>query len=528
MRCPSASLVPSSARRRRHFQRVGLAATTAGFALFALPIAAFGAAPVGWSLVTTVDGGTSALGSSISTTGSVAAVGAPFALANGTSPTGAAFIYSNSTSGWTAQSVAAAPPVNGGNFGTSVAAAGNLVAVGAAGTTPNAYVLAADGGSYQNVQTWSDPAGDTSQSFGGSVAIGAADAGALYIAVSAPPGGVYVSRQVNGGAWTDPPAAITNPSAASFGIAIAFAGSGELLVGDPTDAGQVLRYAPLPDGGWSIAGTLPFSLDGGQVHQFGNGIAAWNDLVVVTAPGTSNDAGTYNGVAFVFRSNDAGAWTQEAVLNGAPAETFGNFTAAVNGQFIAIGSAINMADSGAGQVDVWFANGGVWTPVPSSALVGDSYYGQAVGFVGDTLFVGDTSGNGAASISEVTSSLWIYGAVYADAGADAGIVSDGGGTSDGAAPTDGGGTLDGSAPPPAADAASAFDAGATGSSPGSASSSGCGCRSAGAAGEQNGSGALALFVEGLLACALWTRRRRAAPSVGLGETKRSTLLGRGA
>ena len=488
-------------------------ASAAAVSLLSIPAFAGGPIPTGWSLAATVDGGASSLGSSIATTDKVAVVGAPFAtLASGGTPAGAVFVYSGGGGGWAAQQLAAPAPIDGGNFGTSVAAAGNLVAVGAAGTPPAAYAFAADGGAYQSLRTWADPANDTNQSFGGSVAVLEGEAGTSYVAVSAPPGPsnpsgtVYVSHQVDGGVWSDPPTAISDPSAQSFGIAVAFAGNGELLVGDPgTDSGRVLVYSALADGGWASAGTLTFSLDGGSVEQFGNAIAAWKNLVVVTAPGTSNDAGTYNGAAFLFASDDAGAWAQETVLTGTAAESFGNFSAAVNGGLIAIGSAINTASSGAGQVDVWAESGGTWTRVPSTALVGDSYYGQAVGLVGSTLFVGDT--NGAVSVSGVSSSLLIYTPLYDDAGASAdasGGASDASPSLDGAAPD-----LDGSGPLPSPDAASTEDggdSGAGGTGTSASNSGGCGCATAGRAA---GDGALAIAAECALAFLVWTRRRGA-------------------
>ena len=481
--------------------------------LFRSP-AALAAVPVGWSVAPPVDGGTSSIGASVATSGNVAAVGAPFAtLTSGGTPAGAVLVYTNSGSGWTSQQVSAPSPIDGGNFGTSVAMSGSLLAVGAAGTPPAAYVFGADGGSYQLQQAWSDPAADTNGSFGGSIAVYSGPGGANYVAVTAPPGSanpagaVYVSRQLPGGAWTNPPQTITNASFAAFGISVAFAGNGDLLVGDPgTGGGQVLVYTPEP-GGWAQNGTLPAALDGGTLSQFGNAIAASNDLVVVTAPGSADTGKTYNGAAFVFAASDAGVWTQQAVLTGSAPESFGNFAPAVQGGLVAVGSAINTASSGAGQVDVWALNNGAWVPVPAAGLKGDSYYGQAVGIAGDALFIGDTSALGAASIDEVTSALFVATAIYPDAGAgtDAGTGDAGGGDAtvpgvDGSTPG-----VDGSSPVSNPDAASGGDGSAepVGSSGGGGG--GCGCVVAGEAGD---SGALAFLFEGAIPLLAWAARRR--------------------
>ncbi len=472
------------------------------FALLLVATPSAAAIPTGWSLASTIDGGTSSLGSSIATTDALAVVGAPLAAAaGGGAPTGAVFVYSGSAGSWTPQVLSAPAPVANGNFGTSVAASGNLIAIGAGGTPPAAYVFAADGGSYTSAQTWTDPASDTNGSFGSSIAVFAGTAGTSYVAVAAPgaSGTVYVSRTGDGGAWSNPPVALTDPAAESFGIAVAFAGDGELLIGDPgTGPGQVLRYAPLPDGGWESQGTLDFALDGGSVAQFGDGLATWGSLAVVTAPGSSNDAGTYNGAAFVFATDDAGVWTQQAVLTGAAAESFANFAPAVNGALIAVGSAINTASSGAGQVDVWAQSGGAWVSVPAATLVGDSYYGQAVGLAAGALFIGDTSAAGAASVNDVKSSLAIEMPTYADAApADATTP-----TNDASAAADGSPTTpeDSSAPPAGSDAASG-QPGAPGGP--TSASSGCGCSSAGAGA---GSG-LAAILAGW-ACAGLARARR--------------------
>jgi MYXO-CTERM domain-containing protein len=432
------------------------------------------AAPTGWTLESTIDGGTTSIGSSIATTGAVAVVGAPFA-GTGAKPPGAVYVYSSAAGAWTSTTLLAPTPIAGGNFGSSVAAAGSLVAIGAPGSPPAAYVFADTGGGYVAAHTWTDPPGDENQSFGGSVAVYQGATGTGYVAIAAPPGSssptgtVYVSTQTSGGAWSDPPTAITDASAQAFGIAVAFAGNGQLLVGDPgTGPGQVLVYAAGAGGAWTSVGTLPVSLDGGSVQQFGNAIATGGNLAVVTAPGTSDGSGAASGVAFVF-AYASGQWTQQAVLAGTSAESFGNFGAAVEGNLLAVGSAIDTASSGTGRVDVWGGSGTSWVSAPSSTLVGDAYYGQAVGLVGTTLFVGDTSALGASSIADVTSSLRIYEATGDDAGT---AGSDAGGD----------------------------DAGNTGSRP---SKGGCSCESAPA---PAGGAGIALLVEAALALRFVRRR----------------------
>jgi MYXO-CTERM domain-containing protein len=481
---------PLALSRRR--LRLALA-STATISSVAFAVDSFAGIPVGWYSDEIVDGGTISIGASIAASDTIAAVGAPFAPGGaGGSPSGAVYLFSSAGGAWSFQPIAPSSPIANGNFGTAVAASGGLVAVGAAGTPPAAYVFTGDAGSFAQLQAWTDPASDQNGSFGGGVAVFASTDGTSYVAISAPPGGanpngiVYVSRSVAGGAWSTPLVEITDPTAEAFGISVAFAGNGQLLVGDPgTGAGQVVVYAPEADGGWEREGTLAFSLDGGTVQQFGNSIATWNNLAVVTGPSTADTAATYNGAAFVFASDDAGTWTQQAVLTGAAAESFGNFNAAVQGGLIAVGSAVNDSSGGAGQVDVWALDGGAWVSVPSTALVGDSYYGQAVALVGSTVFVGDTSALGASSISSVTSSLYVDTAVYADAGSAADATAGAG--VDASFADGGGGNVD----------ASADDA--------PTSSSGCSCKST----AQSGSGgAMALLAEGALVFVVWHRRRR--------------------
>jgi hypothetical protein len=478
------------------------------------------AAPSAWTLESTVDGGTTSIGSSIATTDVVAVVGAPFA-GTGAKPPGAAYVYSNVAGPWTATTLQAPTPIPGGDFGSSVTAAGNLVAVGAPGSPPAAYVFANAGTGYTSQHTWADPAGDANRSFASSIAVYEGATGTSYVAIAAPPGSssptgtVYVSTQSGtGAAWSDPPTALTDTSAQAFGIAVAFAGNGQLLVGDPgTGSGQVLVYTAGASGSWTSTGTLPLSLDGGSVQQFGSAIATWGNLAVVTAPGTSDGSGAANGVAFVFAYETTGQWTQRAVLAGSSAESFGNFGVAVQGDLLAVGSAVNTASSGAGQVDVWSSSGTSWAPVSSSNLVGDSYYGQAVGLVGTTLFVGDTSALGASSIADVTSSLRIYdedtgdaGAPGADAGSGAGLDGstgadasvEGGPTT---VPVDGGGVV-------------SNDSGNAGSG---ASKGGCSCDSVG--GQAPATDMAVLLLMTVSAVFVRVRRRPGSERWGLGKER---------
>ena len=189
------------------------------------------------------------------------------------------------------------------------------------------------------------------------------------------------------------------------------------------------------------------------------------------------------------------------------------FCPAANGAIIAVGSAINTASSGAGQVDVGPTAKAPGSPSLRASLVGDSYYGQAVGLVGSTLFVGDTSALGASSISTVTSSLFIETAVYADAGVydDAMVENDAALEGGGSAPT-----LDGSAPS-AGDASTGGNGAAGGGT--ASSSSGCSCA---LAGEDARGGLLALLGESALVVVAWVRRRGAFRRAG-GSDRRSTL-----
>jgi hypothetical protein len=195
-----------------------------------------------------------------------------------------------------------------------------------------------------------------------------------------------------------------------------------------------------------------------------------------------------------------GNWTQQGVLAGSSAETFGNFGVSLQGDLLAIGSAINGATSGAGQVDVWTSSGTSWLPVAASTLVGDAYYGQAVGFVGTTLFVGDTSALGASSVADVTSSLRIYGPTY---GGDAGEPGADGGFEDASAEPDAAtGTEGGPTTTPVDAGRGGSDAGVA---PASTSKSGCSCDSVTGRTEATG---LALLAQGAIVAAFVRRRRR--------------------
>ena len=140
--------------------------------------------------------------------------------------------------------------------------------------------------------------------------------------------------------------------------------------------------------------------------------------------------------------------------------------------------------------------------MPSATLVGDSYYGQALGIVGGALFVGDTSALGASSVSQVTSALFIEMADYADGGVSTDATV---GDNDASPAADGAvAAADGAGSPPSTDAATSGD-GTAGSEGAAPASGGCSCASAGPVAEN---GLPAILAQSALAFLGLARRRR--------------------
>jgi choice-of-anchor B domain-containing protein len=306
-----------------------------------------------------------AFGSSVAISGNLAVVGAPLFDVGSAADAGAAFVFRRVGSSWTLEAtLTRAAPLAGDRFGHSVAALGNLVAVGA----PLA-----------NIGTVADP------------------------------GQVSVFR-FESSAWT--PRAVINADAVvagdKFGQSVAFGGtesSAVLAVGTPgddapsrTNCGSVFVHVLGPTGLVVSANRLisPVPLTsallgmGVTVDGTGTRVAAGAPLADVTGIGTDCGAATVWTLA-------SGSWSgvELAPVDRAAGENFGTSLAfRADGAALVIGSPLDFVSgiAGRGSAVVMVREGSAWSTYDRLVLpaVGTSAanLGRAVGFRGSEILVG--------------------------------------------------------------------------------------------------------------------------------------------
>merc|ERR1719271_89346 len=168
-------------------------------------------------------------------------------------------------------------------------------------------------------------------------------------------GSAYVYRTTNGGAsWTQVAKLVASDAAAEdwFGESVTVSGDLVVVGADGNDdagsySGSAYVFRTTNDGAsWTQVAKLVAS-DAAKDDYFGNSVAISGDLVVVGARG-NDDAGSASGSAYVFRTTNGGAsWTQSAKLvasDAAKSDFFGD-SVAVSGDLVVVGAKYN-ADAG--------------------------------------------------------------------------------------------------------------------------------------------------------------------------------------
>ncbi|MGE3171627.1 MAG: FG-GAP repeat protein [Planctomycetota bacterium] len=248
------------------------------------------------------------------------------------SEAGAAYVWSRGADGgWTfVTKLIAADAAPGDLFGTSVAAFGDRIVVGAylknsaRGTaTGAAYVFERqpDGTWMQQAQLLAndgaagDRLGISVGVFGDRVLVGASHADPVGSSPGTNTGAAYVfDRQVDG-RWTQTarlsPAG--EPTGALFGWSVSLWGD-RALVGAYQEAGAVATSGAAhvfdrdPAGTWSESARFA-PADGAAGDSFGITVALEGDEALVGAPG-DDDAGAGSGTVRVFRRDSGGSWNE--------------------------------------------------------------------------------------------------------------------------------------------------------------------------------------------------------------------------
>jgi len=209
-------------------------------------------------------------------------------------------------------------------------------------------------------------------------------------------GAVYVFRTTDGGATYAQVAKLTAADAASgdnFGCSVAIDGDTVVIGAAPEDrsltgAAYVFRTT---DGGATYGQLAKLTASDAADNWFGVPVAIDCDTIVIGAY-KDDDAGTYSGAAYVFRTSDGGAtYGQVAKLTAADAAAFGVFsTAAISGGTVVVGAWGENSSRGAVYVfrttDGGTTYGQVAKLTASDAAAGDRF--SPVAIDGDTVVVG--------------------------------------------------------------------------------------------------------------------------------------------
>jgi hypothetical protein len=300
-------------------------------------------------------------GESVAATGNIVVVGSPFESANGQAHAGHVYMF-NAETGALISMLTSPNFQTDGKFGFSVAASGNIVAVGAAGETVNgqfgsghAYTFNAETGGL--ISTLQSPA-RLPEEFGFSIA-----ASGNIVAVGTPfessngqfrAGQVYIFNVETGG----PVSTLTSPnpqflggfgsSVAASGNIVAVGATGETVDGQ-FGAGHVYAFNA-ETGGIVYTLTSPNAQFAGR---FGSSVAARGKMVVVGAPfeKANIEFGENAGHVYTFNA-ETGALTSTLTSPNAQGDGYFGFSVGASGNVVVVGAPFESAN---GQGDVGYA-----------------------------------------------------------------------------------------------------------------------------------------------------------------------------
>lgn len=327
-------------------------------------------------------------GTSVAASGSSVLVGAP-----GFDQTGAAFVFTFPAGAWALQArLDNTGTTRGDAFGSVVVVDGDTMAVGSPGDdtlsargSGSVTVFGRTGGVWTAQQKLVPEPGDARR-FGRSLALEGdllvVGAGEYYFSS----GSVYLFRK--SGSWSQEQKLTPTATNTDFGASVATSG-GTVLVGEPNaevdgvyGAGAVSAFVR-PAAAWVVQQRLKAPTPE-YYSRFGTGLALGGDTAVIGAPDSAPRA-------YVFRRS-SGVWTSRQELRGDQAgEAFGT-AIALYGSAIAIGSpGDNSAPPPSGSVYVFQEASGTYSVTERLRCPSTTYYvrcGAAVALSSDTLLVG--------------------------------------------------------------------------------------------------------------------------------------------
>ena len=309
-------------------------------------------------------------GQSVATTSGMLLIGA-----EGEDEAGTVFVFKRALNGaWTQKAQLSAPtPESESMFGAALSVYGQLVVVGAPGSSERAgaayvFMYDKDAGAWTSGTMITGSDTESGDRFGSAVAT---DGEHIFVAAprhEAGNGAVYsFSRDDASSSWTQS-SKLDGADAGEggfFGSALALAAD-QLFVGAARaneGLGRVLGYG-WRDGGWTITATLDPDTSLGQGGFYGMSLASTGSSLIVGAPGASSRTGT----AIPYHEHD-GMMMPES-LNPSDLDSrdgFATTLAAAGDVFVA---GVTGDDFGAGSAKVFERHGNEW--VEAATVVGQS------------------------------------------------------------------------------------------------------------------------------------------------------------
>jgi hypothetical protein len=363
-------------------------------------------------------------GFSVAISGDYAIVGAPEKTVNGFTSAGAAYIYFWDGANWEQQKILTIiDPVQGDEFGCSVAISGDYAIVGARWRTENTtsstgavyiYIRSETDWTKQSIITGSTVT--QNEQFGWSVAIsgdyiivgvpkkdifGFIDAGIVYM---------YIRDGLN---WTEQQIIISINAAQyeQFGYSVAISGDYAIIGAVGTTVGNVAytgsAYVYFWNGtDWTNEEQLIADVRGTS-DLFGWSVAITSGYAIVGAPGKN----TNTGAAYIYIMSGINNWTlQKTLTANTPAQNdkFGH-SVSISGDYAIVGvirENVNVVTD-AGAAYIYFWNGTEWTEqkiLTITTPVTNDQFGNSVAISGDYVIVG--------AIGKTVNSIIDAGAVY--------------------------------------------------------------------------------------------------------------------
>jgi hypothetical protein len=339
-------------------------------------------------LVPTGGSSPSGFGTSVAASGSTVTVGAP----DESSKAGAGYIFVKSGHTWTQQArLTASDSAPGDFFGVAIAVSGSTAVVGAPGHNSSrgaAYVFTRSGSTWSQQAELTAGDGAANDEFGAHVAVSGSTIVVAAINNLLPAGAAYVFV-ASGSSWSQQAKLTPSAGQMSFG-AVAISGSTVLVGGTHTTNPDVRAAFVFVRSGttWNQQAELT-AADGAAGDQFAGSLALAGSTAVIGAQARNSG----NGAAYVFVRSGT-TWSQQAELsepNPSPNQDQFGDAVAISGSTVVVTTLNDQSNSNNGAAFVYAPAGTTWSllaKLTASDAAPSFDFGRGVAVSGSTIEVG--------------------------------------------------------------------------------------------------------------------------------------------